>query len=157
MTAHTLSRYFRKPRQDGLEIACDARILGGNSKPTGSTVHRRAGILHPRRHIFGNFSGAMQLQRRHSKPRFRQLCGNVRVTHAEMHLNLLQRLEMITHVGESLLSQYRRKLHQLPSVWSAGSGHAMAVLMLSDSECCTAGSQNCDDNGQQNTHTHMAS
>ena len=77
VTTHALSRYFGKPRKYRLKIAGDARILGGHGKPTGSAVHRCAGILHPLRHIFGDFRSAVQPQRRHSKPGFRKLGSDV--------------------------------------------------------------------------------
>jgi hypothetical protein len=101
-------------------------------------VHRRPGVLHSLRHVFRNFRSAVQPERRHSELCFRDLGGNVRVTHAELGLNLLQGLEMIAHVGERVLDHGRRKLDKLPGVWSARGGRIMAVLVLGDSECCAA-------------------
>ena len=63
VTTHALSGYLRKPRKHRLQIAGDTRLLSRNCKPTCRTVHRRAGILHSLRHIFGNLRSAVQPQR----------------------------------------------------------------------------------------------
>ena len=123
VTTHALSGYLRKPRKHRLQIAGDTCLLSRNCKPTCRTVHRRAGILHSLRHIFGNFRSAVRSQRRHSQPCFRNLGSNVGMTHAEMPLNLLQSLKMITHVGQRVIDQCRRKFHKLPGVWSSGQTH----------------------------------
>ncbi len=59
---------------------------------------------------------------------------------------------MIAHVRQCFLGQHRRKLYQLPGVWSAGGRHMMAVLMLGNSECRAAAKQNSSNDGYKNTH-----
>jgi hypothetical protein len=140
VTTHALSGYLRKPRKHRLQIAGDTSLLSRNCKPTCRTVHRRSGILHSLRHVFGNLRSAVRPQRRHSKARFRDLGSNVGMTRAEMRLNLLQSLKMIAHVSQRVIDQCRRKLYKLPGVWSSRGRRTMVVLMLSDSEWCAAGS-----------------
>lgn len=153
MAAHTLGRNIRKPLKYGLQIAGNACLLGRNGKPACGTVHRRSGILHPLRHVFGDFRCAVQSQRRHAEPRFRELGSDVRVTHGEMRLNFLQRLEVITHVGQRVLDQRRRKLYELTGIRSDGSGCVLAVLMmLSRGERRAAASQNKDDDDTRHSH-----
>lgn len=72
--------------------------------------------------------------------------------HGEMELYLLKGLEMIVHVSQRVLDQRRRKLYKLPGIWSDWGRRIMVVLMLSDSDCCAAASQNSRNYGHQNTH-----
>lgn len=74
------------------------------------------------------------------------------MTHTEMGLNLLQSLKMIAHVSERMLYERRRKFYKLPVVVHARCRCIMAVLMLSDRECCAAASQDSSNDGDQNPH-----
>ena len=114
MTTYALCRYFSKTGKGRLQIACNTGIFGDNCKPACGTMHLGSRGLHPLRHIFGNFRSAVQPERRHSKPCFRDLGCRVRIPGTEILLNFLQREEMLAHIRQRVLDQGRRKRHELP-------------------------------------------